>query len=84
MLFSVTAILRSFCSSSEIKKNTSLDEQNDRCIADTLNNIGNCLESMQQYDDALNHYKQSLEIKKNTLLDEQNDRSISDSLNNIG
>jgi len=66
------------------KNNNSLEQQSDREIASILNNIGNCLESMQQYDDALSHYKQSLEIKKINSLDEQNDRDIASTLNNIG
>jgi len=38
---------------------------------------------MQQYEDALKHYKQSLDIKKNTSLAEQNDPDIASIINNI-
>ena len=39
---------------------------------------------MQQYNDALIHFKQSLEIKKNVSLDLTTDGNVASTLNNIG
>ena len=39
---------------------------------------------MQQYEDALTHFKQALEIQRNTSLDEWKDGNMARMLNNIG
>ena len=68
----------------EIKKNASLNLRTDDNVAVILNNIGNCLTNMQQYNDALIHLKQSLEIYKNALLNLRTDGNVASTLNNIG
>ena len=55
----------------KIYQATSQNLEKDENIAKMLTNIGLCLNDLNQYDDALNYFKQSLEIEKNISLDQQ-------------
>ena len=51
-----------------IKQTITVDASKDKCIAVTLNTIGNCYSKLQNYNDALNFLNRALQIHQNATL----------------
>ena len=65
----------------KVKQNTT---NNDKNVAQTLANIGSCLQNMSKPAEALMHLRKSLKVFQKVSLNEETDRDVASTLNNIG
>ena len=68
----------------EIKRDKSLDIDNDRELAEILLEMGRCFTGLQQFDDSWNRLQQAQKIFENTLLNHGKDIWIAHTFNFMG